>query len=508
MPKTARSNGDTDVKAPVSPNDIRSSIIRIPPPILSQIGNSEVIRVAYGSQPEPLERRIDNSRTYISAGAAEAFRAAGLARTTTNGREARSGTARWLEITPKGSYKILFKPDGKWTSIEARDDTSQPFTALNNESSPIPIHEDEDGVELTSDTDPDKPPMRPFDPTKVDIELKALTVDLLLMMIKEDEIDLSPSFQRAEVWNAKARSQLIESLLIRIPLPAFYMDGTNEDRWIVVDGLRRLSTLRDFAIEKIMALTELEFLSEYDGCTFDELPRNLRRRIEEAQVTVHIIRAGTPDNVKFNIFKRINTGGMPLSSQEIRHALNQGQAAEFLERLAKSDDFKNATDGGVPSKRMTDREFVLRFLAFHRTKEDPPRLDVELDYFLYEAMRELNLAPKRELQILEQDFSKAMKTAYALFKNDAFRKRHTIDDPRRRPLNKALFDAWSVRLAQLSPRDTKRLIQRNEVVRGLFVERLSTDREFEKSISRGTGETAKVQYRFIAVQEIIQKAIK
>ncbi|MCA1995147.1 MAG: DUF262 domain-containing protein, partial [Coleofasciculus sp. S288] len=223
----------------------------------------------------------------------------------------------------------------------------------------------------------------PFDPSKIRVDTRPMTIDLVLKRIRFAEIDLAPDFQRhANIWNDTAKSRLIESILIRIPLPAFYMDATNEDKWLVIDGLQRLSTLKQFVIDKTLRLNNLEFLTNLKDNTYDVLPRNYQRRIDETVLTVYLIEKGTPPAVKFNIFRRINTGGQPLSPQELRHALNPGQATKFLDRLAKSKEFKKATNiSSKRQQRMDDHEFVLGFIAFLLTPYTDYPIKEGRDYF-------------------------------------------------------------------------------------------------------------------------------
>ncbi len=345
----------------------------------------------------------------------------------------------------------------------------------------------------------------PFDPTLIRVETLTVTINLLLSRIKEAEIDLSPEFQRkAGIWSAGAQSRLIESLLMRIPLPALYVDGTDDDKWVVIDGLQRLTTLKRFVIDKSLRLTGLEFLTNFTNYTYDDLPRNFQRRIQETQLTVYLISRGTPEEVKFTIFRRINTGGKPLSPQEIRHALNQGPSTRLLEELAMSAEFQAATAGGVANDRMDDREMVLRFLAFTITHYSEYAVQ-DFDAFLNRSMRQINELPEAEREALKHQFTRAMRAAEAIFGNDAFRKRYNPDH-RRMPINKSLFETWSVNLSTLNDAELDMVIERKAQVQEQFID-LMNEREFDAAISQGTGDLAKVRRRFERVHELLREVL-
>lgn len=344
---------------------------------------------------------------------------------------------------------------------------------------------------------------QPYDPSKTHIVTKSLSLDLLLRRLGHGEIDLQPEFQRkAALWSPERMSRLIESILIRIPLPVFYFDASDDAKWLVIDGLQRLGSLDAFAVKRTLPLSKLEYLQNLENKVFGELPRDLQRRIEETQVTVHLIQPGTPSDVKYNIFRRINTGGVVLTAQEIRHALHQGRASAFLAELAREPSFLEATEGSIDPDRMLDREFVLRFVSFTRT---PPAnySTSNLDLFLTRHMAQLQRATDDELADLRARFVRAMTTARRLFGEDAFRKRYDVEAPRH-PINKALFDAWSVVLGALDEASAEHLVTRREEVVLAARQLLATNADFEAAISQGTAEVRKVQMRFGAVLALVR----
>ena len=204
----------------------------------------------------------------------------------------------------------------------------------------------------------------PFDLERIRISTKQIVIQQLVTRIRRDEIDLAPDFQRLRgIWKHDRKSRLIEFLLLRIPLPVF-VGSHKYDNWAVVDGLQRMSTIYDY-VNDSYSLVNMEYLDKLNGMKHKDLPRALQRRIGETQIVVNVIEPGTPGDVMFNIFRRINTGSMKLNGQEIRHALNPSPVREFLRNLADTSEFRAATDDSISKPRMADRDCVLRFLAFH-----------------------------------------------------------------------------------------------------------------------------------------------
>lgn len=377
-------------------------------------------------------------------------------------------------------------------------------------ASEFQIEEERDTLPLVRDDEPHGPPRKPFDATLIRMERAGYSVFETVRRIGSNRIRLNPDFQRAFVWDRKRQSQLIESLLMRIPLPAIYVDASREDGWEVIDGLQRLSTLRDYLNPSGgFPLTELAFLKELTGCRFFELPSAYKTIIEDAQLTFFCLQPGVEPSAKYIIFSRLNTGGMPLVAQEIRHALFQGPITKVLRELTLHTDFLLATQRGFKSERMQDREIVLRALGFARLRYSDEGL---VEYILYDDLEDfLNASMEffnrpENLPILNKlagEFLRAMSGARVLFGRYAFRKFYTVHG-RRGALNKALFEAWTVALMF---KDTKALAPKKDFLQERFADLLSTDEDFEKSVTSSTGSFSAVLQRFEAVEHLVLEAL-
>jgi hypothetical protein len=271
-------------------------------------------------------------------------------------------------------------------------------------------------------------------------------------------LNLAPDFQRDLVWNSKQKSELIESILMGIPLPLIYVKEDERGVYIIVDGKQRLNTLFEFINNKF-ALTNLSILKTKNGSRFEDLTSMEQNKIEDCSLTLHVIKAPTSDRVTFDLFDRVNRGGTRLNNQEMRNALYQGHATKLINRLAEMQVFIDATEGTIPANHMKDRYLVLRFVAFYMwqkgiTKDVDTNETLEyrsnLEDFLGKTMRFINRLDSENdlLKELEFRFTKAMKLALQLIPLGGFRLPSVSG--KRRPINMAFFESFSYLLSNLT----------------------------------------------------------
>lgn len=359
----------------------------------------------------------------------------------------------------------------------------------------------------------------PFDPTKIDIIVKAMTVSSLESRLENRELDLTPDFQRqANVWNAHRKARLIESVLLRIPLPSFYFSEDIDGSYAVVDGLQRLCALFHFMRPELLnratktqmsplVLNGLQYLKELEGKRFSDLDRKFQRRIAEVEITANIIRASTPPAVKFNVFARLNQGGMPLNAQEIRNAIFPGVWRDHLREMAESAPFRTATEGKIKTERQQDIELVLRFVAlwrlgppFHRPAHQT------LDEFLNATVEDkLTHWTDSDWIAVKEAFFRSLDICKQVFGRHVFRK--SVSSERRKPINRGLFEAEMVVASEFSAEHARAVVANKQTVADEFRRAMLLDTEFEQALLYATGSASASTSRIKTLSGVFSKVI-
>jgi Protein of unknown function DUF262 len=236
---------------------------------------------------------------------------------------------------------------------------------------------------------------------KVHTQSLDLSFNELLDMYQNKELDISPDYQRLFQWPEGARSRFIESLLLEMPVPPIYVVEENEGRYMLIDGLQRISSylhLRGhLSAEHLdppviqggkLVLTDCDIVPELNGRTYDELGTALQIRLKRAFVRVEVVRKGSDPRFKYFMFKRLNTGGQALTPQQVRNCtirLLDPTFNDFIIELSKTDAFAHCTDSLTQDRKLGafDQELVLRFFAFKNRRE---QFKHDVDDFFTEYM--------------------------------------------------------------------------------------------------------------------------
>lgn len=424
----------------------------------------------------------------------------------------------WLELKLKDNSFVIINKDPRIT--ESDEDIRTKLDMLVLEV----IEAEQSGTENTEAQTTEE--ARPYDPDKIKVHSKQFSVKLISEMIDNGDIDFTPDFQRNLVWDSHQKSRLIESILLRIPLPMFYLAEDEEGRITVVDGLQRLTTIKDFMDNKF-PLKGLQYLGETcNGCFYSEKKKDgtpngktgidpkYFRWFNMTQFSVNVIDPASPAKVKYDIFRRINTGGKPLNNQEIRNCLASKPLRELLKDMVSLPDFKTATDKSIKPTRMDDQEVALRFILFSRLYDSDNLISNYTGYMdtsLDDITEQLSKISNHERNYILSSFSNAMKNAEYLFGTKySFRKVMPRDlEPYayKQLINKALFVCWSVLLAKYDPLT----VQSNNLQGCLLsplAEKIKEDARLFNYLSYGTNGKANLQYVFAEAEKLIQNHLK
>lgn len=328
------------------------------------------------------------------------------------------------------------------------------------------------------------------------------TVGEIVARIKKNRYVLDPDFQREFVWTPDQQIRLIESSLMRIPLPVLYVAEDTEGRVIVVDGLQRLTTFYRFLEDKF----ELKNIggnspeSQIKGKRYSELPLLLQERIHDTQLTLYILDPKAPERARLDIFERVN-GGVPLTRQQMRNCLYNGKATKWLKFASRNKYFLEATGKSLSPKTMRDREAINRFCAFYNLDLDTYKGD--MDDFLAKTLTAMNDMTDPELENISANFNISMQINFELFGKHSFRKSlpNTSEPTSKSPLNISLFDTLSTAIAK----NQRRIREKPKEYIKERICALIKYSPFSQAISSSTNGTAQVKLRHTLAEKLLGK---
>lgn len=336
------------------------------------------------------------------------------------------------------------------------------------------------------------------------VELKPFSLKQLVDLIDDGDLDISPNFQRNFIWDKTRQSRLIESILMGLPLPACYFSQYKDGCLTVVDGLQRLRTIHKFWKDEL-ALSNLEYLKDCEDKTYGELKNGILsplriRRFAQTQLMCFAIDYRSPSRLKYDLFRRLNTGSKPLNSQEIRNCLSRKPLQEMLSSVIKSPEFIKATDASIKNTRLEAHEIVLRFIYFFSqyTPDNPiGDYDGNMEDCLNQLVEALNQSSDFTRYITP--FKEALTMAYRLFGKDAFRK---VTGSTRSPINKPLMTCITVLLAHNRQRYV--MPEKTGALTALLMKKISEDSDFFNALTYGTNNATKIKRVFNNLTELFE----
>lgn len=429
---------------------------------------------------------------------------------------------RLVPLTGGKVYLVLEVRNNKFEILEKAPEVVEDIDVLREKLDELIIAIQPQTASIgTEDNEVEPAETSPYDPERIRVDTKQFSLRQIFDMIQMEDIDLAPDFQRNLVWDSARKSLLIESILLRIPLPMFYFAQDEDGKISVVDGLQRLSTINSF-MRNEFSLNNLEYLGDkckgkfyssknIDG-TLNSLPvidAKYFRWFNMTQITVNVIDPSSPFKLKYDIFRRINTGGQPLNSQEIRNCLASRGLRNALREMSSLRSFNLATGGSIKDVRMESQELALRFILFVRKYKSDPSLNNysgNIESELNTLTEDLNKDKGFDYTEYIQLYDKAMKNAFHLFGEYSFRKclpMHLQPKARKQLINKAIFVSWSVLLAFVNENSVLEFPQ--GILAQPLADKLASNLELLHYLTYSTNSKTNIQAAFKAADEILSK---
>ena len=328
----------------------------------------------------------------------------------------------------------------------------------------------------------------------------------LSQLVLDGTIDLSPKYQRRFRWDKARQSKLIESFLMNVPVPPIFLNEDQYGQYSVIDGKQRLMAITEFFKGKL-ELTDLNVFSDINHQNFDTLPPKLQSVIKtRPTLRAIIILRQSDEDVKFEVFQRLNTGGVRLNPQEIRNSAYPGPLNDLILDLSENKQFHRLL--GVKIKHrstiyqeMRDAEFVLRYFTFRDTWQD---FKGSMKRLMDRYMADNQHMPKNKIEELKQDFMNTVQVVERGFGEFAFRRYLPEKGQWRGQVLASLYDAEMFASRGLNPEQVEN--KKAQITAELAV--LFQKEEFLKAISAATNNIGNFRTRVSTVLDMLREIVQ
>jgi hypothetical protein len=305
--------------------------------------------------------------------------------------------------------------------------------------------------------------------------------------IADGQLKLQDEFQRRQIWDEKKASRLIESLLLNVPIPVCYFAELTDGTYSVIDGQQRLTSVSRY-ISNLFALTGLRVRPELNKLRFSELEKADQRLIKTRTIRCIVIQQESHPDIRFDVFERLNQGGVKLTPQELRNSTYRGDLNTLIKTLCKNDQFQGIRKVEDVDARMGDAEMVLRFFAFHfAAKSYRGFFAPFLDKYLESKM----VMSVSDVSVHETAFLETIDKADAVFGTNSFRQ-IAEDGKFANQINRAIYDVVMLTFVHAS----KASLQSNKSELIAALKHLCTKSDdFKNAIGRATRDRARINRR-------------
>lgn len=321
------------------------------------------------------------------------------------------------------------------------------------------------------------------------------SVEDTVRMIEKGRIFLEPDFQRySQVWDYKTASQLIESVLLNVPIPPIYVAEEDNGTWNIIDGLQRLTSFKNF-YEGKFKLRGLDSLKELNKQNYDSLNSNAKSILDNGSLRIILITKESHPEMKYDVFMRLNRGSVKLTEQELRNCLYRGNLNDMIKDLRNNQQLLNILKLDKPHKRMDDAELILRYFALSRHfNEEEVKINGYkgiMKTFLNAYMDENKTISGERVEELRQKFNDTLNKVFSIFGINSF-KRIEADGSYYPWINKAIYDFIMLSFERY---DLESLLAKKSEIIEALKKCINEDKDFEDSITVGTSEPKRLEYR-------------